>query len=61
MPLAQLADPWRKMNTTPISEVGRNSFAHKVDMIRLNNQFGVAVLKWLHFHTNFAYFPTGCG
>lgn len=21
MPLAQLADPWRKMNTTPISEV----------------------------------------
>lgn len=25
MPLAQLADPWRKMNTTPVSEVGKNT------------------------------------
>ncbi|XP_028409881.1 ribosomal protein S6 kinase 2 beta-like isoform X2 [Dendronephthya gigantea] len=27
MPLAQLADPWRKMNTTPISEAGDDTVA----------------------------------
>jgi hypothetical protein len=55
MPLAQLADPWRKMNTTPISEVCLNSIAHSVVDNDLNKpgQSGAAVELISH---NFCFF-----